>query len=72
MQKHGYHVAEIMLDHGMHCIGCCGASFESLEQGCKAHGMDDEKIDKLVEDLNKAVEEKEKEGKEAEQEKKED
>jgi hypothetical protein len=30
-------------------------AYESLEQGCKAHGMSDEEIDKLVAEINKAV-----------------
>ena len=35
--------------HGLHCIGCFAASFETLEQGAAAHGMD---IEKLLKDLN--------------------
>ncbi|MBW2980255.1 DUF1858 domain-containing protein [Candidatus Woesearchaeota archaeon] len=41
--------------HGLHCMGCAMASFETLEQGAAAHGMD---IDKLLADLNKAIEKK--------------
>ena len=55
LQEHGTAIAEVMFDKGMHCVGCCGASFESLEQGCKAHGMDDEQVDKLVEDLTNSL-----------------
>ena len=43
----------IMQESGLHCVGCMAAMFETLEQGCKAHGMDDSKIDKLIEDINK-------------------
>ena len=46
--------AEIMFKHGMHCIGCPMTAHESLEQGCKGHGMSDEQIDKIVEEMNKA------------------
>lgn len=46
----------VFQDHGLHCIGCFAASFETLEQGAAAHGMD---IKKLVEDLNAAVKKKE-------------
>ncbi|MCK5234636.1 MAG: DUF1858 domain-containing protein [Candidatus Aenigmarchaeota archaeon] len=35
--------------YGLHCIGCFAASFETLEQGALAHGLD---IDKLLKDLN--------------------
>jgi len=47
--------ARVFLERGMHCIGCMAASFESIEQGATAHGMD---VDELMKDLNKAVEEK--------------
>ena len=35
--------------YGLHCFGCFAASFETLEQGALAHGLD---IDKLLKDLN--------------------
>ncbi len=43
---------EIMLEHGMQCIGCHVATWESLEQGASSHGID---VDKLIEDLNKKI-----------------
>ncbi len=39
--------------HGLMCVGCAAARFESLEQGARAHGID---VDELVADLNEAVE----------------
>ena len=49
-------IVEIMFKHGLHCVGCAMVAFESLEQGCKAHGMSDREIDNLVKEMNKAVE----------------
>jgi len=46
-------VVEVLLDSGLHCIGCFASQFENLEQGCKGHGMSDEEIDKLIKNLNK-------------------
>jgi hybrid cluster-associated redox disulfide protein len=46
---------EVFMKHGLHCIGCTAAQFESIEEGCQAHGIDAEK---LVADLNKAVSKK--------------
>lgn len=43
---------EVFTKHGMHCVGCAIAAFESIEMGAKAHGMD---IDKLLRDLNAKV-----------------
>lgn len=44
--------AEIMMSYGLHCIGCAISMYETLEMGCKTHGMSDEDIDNLVEDIN--------------------
>lgn len=40
---------EVFLKHGFHCLGCAAASFENLEQGAKAHGID---VDELIKELN--------------------
>ena len=45
----------VFLSHGLMCIGCAAARFESLEQGALAHGID---VDTLVKDLNSVVETK--------------
>jgi len=45
---------EIMFKQGMHCVGCGMVAYESLEQGCKVHGMSDEDIDKMVDEMNEA------------------
>jgi len=42
--------AEIFMAYGMHCLGCPGATGESVEQAAMVHGFD---ADKLIEDLNK-------------------
>jgi len=47
--------AEILMGKGIHCIGCHGSAHESLEQGLKAHGKDDEEIEKIVKELNEVV-----------------
>lgn len=49
--------ASIMMKYGLHCVGCHISANETLEQGCMGHGLDSEKIDKMVEEINKAIEE---------------
>ena len=44
---------QIMFSYGLHCIGCHVSLYESIEQGCMGHGMDDKQIDKMVDELNK-------------------
>jgi len=47
----------VLTEHGIHCIGCGAANFESLDEGLKAHGMDDKEIASVVKKLNNAVDE---------------
>jgi hybrid cluster-associated redox disulfide protein len=46
--------APILGSYGLHCIGCHLSVSETIEQGMKAHGMDDAKITKMIDDLNRA------------------
>ncbi|MBU0979893.1 MAG: DUF1858 domain-containing protein [Nanoarchaeota archaeon] len=50
--------AEVFFNHGLHCIGCHFAFTETIEQGTKAHGMKDEKLKKMVEELNGKIKKK--------------
>ncbi len=47
----------VFMKHGLHCVGCHVAAFESIEQGAMAHGID---VNALVTDLNKVVSAKKK------------
>lgn len=42
----------VLLDAGMHCLGCPSAQGESLAEACMVHGID---ADELVEKLNAAL-----------------
>jgi len=44
---------EILFEAGMGCVGCPMAQQETIEQGCKAHGMNDKDIKELIEGINK-------------------
>ena len=44
---------EILFNNGLHCIGCGMAMYETLEEGCQAHGMNKKEIDALIKKLNK-------------------
>ncbi len=46
-------VVEILFESGLGCIGCPMAMQETIEEGCRAHGMSNEDIDKLLTKLNK-------------------
>ena len=48
--------SEIFFEYGLHCLGCAMAHFENIEDGCKAHGLDDKKIDEMIKKINKLLE----------------
>ena len=37
-------IAAILLQNGMHCVGCPAHAMESLEDGCAVHGIDADKV----------------------------
>ena len=41
--------AEVLLEAGMHCLGCPSAQAETIEEACIVHGID---ADELIERLN--------------------
>lgn len=42
-------IIPILMDAGMHCVGCPSAQGESLEEACMVHGME---VEPLVEQIN--------------------
>lgn len=42
--------ADLLLEAGMHCLGCPASQMETIEEACEVHGID---ADELVEKLNK-------------------
>ena len=40
--------ARVLLDHGMHCVGCDIASFETLAEICDVYGVS---LEQLIVDL---------------------
>jgi len=41
--------AEILMNSGMHCLGCAMAHGETIEQACSVHGVD---ADALMNQIN--------------------
>jgi len=42
--------AEILLEAGMHCLGCPASQSETIEEACDVHGIN---VDDLLRKLNK-------------------
>ncbi len=41
--------ASVLLEAGMHCLGCPASQEETLEEACDVHGID---IEEILEKLN--------------------
>ena len=48
-------VIPLLIQNGMHCVGCGASMFETLEEGLMGHGMDDREINRVVDELNTYV-----------------
>ena len=42
-------IAPILMQAGMHCLGCPSSQMESLEDACAVHGIN---VDVLIEQIN--------------------
>ena len=49
-------VASVLLDYGLHCIGCAASSFETIEEGAKVHGLTNESISEMIKKMNSMLE----------------
>ena len=50
-------VIEPLQAAGVHCVGCGVSYVETLEEGFKSHGMSDQEINSLIEQLNESIKE---------------
>ncbi len=41
-------IAAILMNAGMHCVGCPASAMESLEEACMVHGMDADAVLKAI------------------------
>ncbi|MFT4312571.1 MAG: DUF1858 domain-containing protein [Candidatus Woesearchaeota archaeon] len=44
--------AEIFGEYGLACVGCHVSSWETIEEGARGHGMDEQTIDMMLADAN--------------------
>ena len=41
-------IAEVLMESGMHCVGCPASQGESIEEACAVHGMETQTlVDKI-------------------------
>jgi len=46
---------DIMMEYGLGCVGCMASGGESLEEGAKAHGLNNEEIEEMVGEINEKL-----------------
>jgi len=54
-------VAVVMLENGLHCVGCHANVFDTIDAGSRLHGLDDETINQMVDDMNAFIAQNQKE-----------
>lgn len=50
---------EVLLDYGLHCVGCAFSAADTIEQGAKIHGLGDKDTAEMLERINEVIEHKE-------------
>lgn len=49
LELRGKEVAPVLLDMGMHCLGCPSSQMETLQEACEVHGVD---VNEILEKIN--------------------
>ncbi len=49
-------IATILMQSGMHCVGCPASIGESLEEACMVHGIDSDVVLRQIQDYLKVKE----------------
>lgn len=55
MQEHPQLAFILITKYGLHCLGCPASSFETLEGGARAHGLNEKEIEAMVDDMNRSL-----------------
>ena len=48
-------VTEVLMDEGVHCVGCGASYYETIAEGLAVHGRNEEEIAQIIEKLNVAI-----------------
>ena len=50
MREYDMGIAYILMQCGMHCVGCPSSIGESLEEACAVHGLDADEVMDVIRD----------------------
>jgi len=48
--------AELLAEYGLHCISCFANQYDTLEMGAQVHGMTDEEMQEMIDEINGELE----------------
>ena len=48
-------VVEILMEYGLHCVGCMASGFETLEEGSLGHGMPEAEFANMIADCKDRI-----------------
>jgi hybrid cluster-associated redox disulfide protein len=46
---------DVLYEYGLYCGNCSAAGFDTIEDGARIHGLEDEEIEELIQELNKKL-----------------
>ncbi len=49
---------EVLTAFGLHCVGCFASAFDTIGEGAEIHGMIDEEIEEMLEEVNRVLNDK--------------
>ena len=49
---------DVLYEYGLYCGNCFAAGYDTIADGAKIHGLENEEIDELIQELNKKLSEK--------------
>lgn len=47
--------AEVMQAFGLHCTTCFASQFDTISDGAKLHGMHDDEIQEMIDEINQVI-----------------
>ncbi len=46
---------DVLYEYGLYCGDCYAAGYDTLEAGAMSHGLEEDEIEELIQELNKKV-----------------
>lgn len=44
--------AELLSEYGLHCVNCFASTFDTLETGAQVHGMSNDEMKQMIDEIN--------------------